>query len=196
MKRQEGPRSANRTRWILAGGVSLAALAFFLSSPACAQDEVASTSKASQPEVTGSQALSVPDIVVTAQFQSQRLQDTPLAVSAVSGATLEAKGKANLVDLGGSAPNLTVEPTGDALGLPAAIFIRGIGQYDPNLAPEPGVSVYIDDIYYSTVLGTDFDLVDLDRIEVLRGPQGTLAAKNSIRGGRPREWMLSLCRNF
>jgi len=136
-----------------------------------------------QPTDTG-QTTDAPaqDIVVTAQFRSQRLQDTPLAISAVTGDQLDARGQTNVAQLGAQTPNLTVKQTGDAFGPAAAIFIRGIGQYDSSFALEPGVGVYVDDVYYSTVFGTTFDLVDLDRVEVLRGPQGTLAGKNAIGG--------------
>src|SRR5581483_244209 len=61
-------------------------------------------------------------------------------------------------------------------------FIRGVGQTDFNLALEPGVGIYVDDVYYATLTGSVLDLLDLDRVEVLRGPQGTLAGKNSIGG--------------
>lgn len=124
----------------------------------------------------------IDEIVVTAQFREQRLQDTPLAVTAISADQLDARGQVNLADIGTATPNLTIKKTGDAFGPAVAAFIRGIGQSDSNFALEPGVGIYVDDIYYSTVFGTTFDLLDLDRIEVLRGPQGTLAGKNSIGG--------------
>lgn len=122
------------------------------------------------------------EIVVTAQFRSERLQDTPLAITALTGDLLNSRGQTNLADIGTSAPNVTIKRAPTSYGPAAVIFIRGIGQDDSSFALEPGVGVYVDDIYYSTVFGTTFDLVDLDRIEILRGPQGTLAGKNSIGG--------------
>lgn len=122
------------------------------------------------------------DIVVTAQFLSRRLQDTPLAITATRGEVLEARGQANVTDFAAQVPSLYIQSGGSNNGPSATISLRGIGQSDPTLALEPGVGLYIDDIYYSSVVGSNFDLLDLDRVEVLRGPQGTLAGRNSIGG--------------
>jgi iron complex outermembrane receptor protein len=119
-------------------------------------------------------------LIVTAQFRDQRLQDTPLAITALTGEMLDERGQTTLTDL--HAPNLTVEPAPGIFGPAAQIYIRGVGQFDTNFTFEPGVGVYIDGVYYSTVFGNAFDLLDLERVEVLRGPQGTLAGKNSIGG--------------
>jgi len=124
----------------------------------------------------------VEEIVVTAQFRSQNLQDTPLAITAVSGAMLEARSQTNIQDVANQAPSVTLKPQGAAYGPSLGASIRGIGQYDFNPALEPGVGVYVDDVYYSTLTGSVFDLLDLDRVEILRGPQGTLAGRNSIGG--------------
>ncbi|MBT0668161.1 TonB-dependent receptor [Novosphingobium profundi] len=122
------------------------------------------------------------EIIVTAQFRAQNLQDTPLAITAVNGEALEAKGASTVLDVASSAPNVTMRKAGGANGGGAQIFVRGVGQSDSSFAFEPGVGMYIDDVYYGTVFGSIFDLLDLDRVEVLRGPQGTLAGKNSIGG--------------
>ncbi|WP_428028147.1 TonB-dependent receptor [Altererythrobacter sp.] len=124
----------------------------------------------------------VPEIIVTAQFRSQRLQDTPLAITALNSEMLQARNLASVTQVGEQAPNVTIKPAGAVYGPASQVFIRGIGQGDTNFALEPGVGVYIDDVYYSTVFGSIFDLVDIDRVEILRGPQGTLAGKNSIGG--------------
>ena len=124
----------------------------------------------------------VTEIIVTAQFREQRLQDTPIAITALSGELLEARGQTNLTDIGKTAPNVTIQSSQVAYGNSAAIAIRGVGQYDNHFAVEPGVGIYIDDVYYPTLYGAQLDLLDLDRVEVLRGPQGTLAGKNSIGG--------------
>jgi iron complex outermembrane receptor protein len=120
------------------------------------------------------------EITVTAQFRAQPLQDTPIAITALSGDALAARGQSTLTDL--QAPNLTIEPAPGIFGPAAQIYMRGVGQFDTNFTFEPGVGVYIDDVYYSTLFGNAFELLDLDRVEVLRGPQGTLAGKNSIGG--------------
>jgi iron complex outermembrane recepter protein len=122
------------------------------------------------------------EIVVTAQFREQDLQKTPLAITAVNAAMLESRGVDNLLEVAQTSPNVTLAPGAVNDGKSVAAFIRGIGQVSGQPAFEPGVSIYIDDVYYSTVYGSAFDLVDLDRIEILRGPQGTLSGKNSIGG--------------
>lgn len=122
------------------------------------------------------------EIVVTAQFREQNLQDTPLAITAVSGEMLEARSQVSIIDIANQAPNVTLKPGSAPFGPSAQAFIRGVGQADFNFALEPGVGMYVDDIYYSTLTGTIFDLIDLDRVEILRGPQGTLAGQNSIGG--------------
>ncbi|MDB5661980.1 MAG: hypothetical protein JWN59_318 [Sphingomonas bacterium] len=124
----------------------------------------------------------VEEIVVTAQFREQNLQKTPLAITAVSGAMLEARSQTNISQVANQAPSVTLKPQGAAFGPALGASIRGIGQFDFNPALEPGVGVYVDDVYYATLTGSVFDLLDLDRVEVLRGPQGTLAGRNSIGG--------------
>ena len=122
------------------------------------------------------------EIVVTAQFRAQNIQDTPLAITAVSGDMLEARSQTSIIDVANQAPNVTLKPGSAPFGPSAQAFIRGVGQYDFNFALEPGVGMYVDDVYYSTLAGSIFDLIDLDRVEILRGPQGTLAGQNSIGG--------------
>jgi iron complex outermembrane receptor protein len=124
----------------------------------------------------------VEEIVVTAQFREQNLQDTPLAITAVSSEMLEARSQTNVAEVAAQAPSVTLKPQGTAYGPSMTASIRGIGQYDFNPALEPGVGLYIDDVYYATLTGSLFDLLDLERVEVLRGPQGTLAGRNSIGG--------------
>jgi iron complex outermembrane receptor protein len=122
------------------------------------------------------------DIVVTAQFRRENIQDTPLAITAATGAMMEARSQNNIVDVASRAPNVSLAPAGQGFGSSSTAFIRGIGQSDFNFALEPGVGMYVDDVYYGVLFGSIFELVDLDRVEVLRGPQGTLAGKNSIGG--------------
>src|SRR5690606_2808838 len=76
----------------------------------------------------------------------------------------------------------TLKPQGAPFGPSLAANIRGVGQYDFNPTLEPGVGLYVDDVYYATLTGSIFDLLDLERVEILRGPQGTLAGRNSIGG--------------
>ncbi len=121
-------------------------------------------------------------LVVTAQFREQNVQDTPIAITAIDAGTLDARGQSSVADLGDFAPNVALEPASGIQGNSIAAFIRGVGQSDGSFAFEPGVGVYIDDIYYGTMFGAVMDLTDLERVEVLRGPQGTLSGKNSVGG--------------
>jgi len=122
------------------------------------------------------------DIIVTAQFRAQRLQDTPIAITAQTGAMLEQRGITTTTQLVAVAPNVNLTQNATVFGVSASVFIRGIGQYDNNFAYEPGVGIYLDDIYYGVITGADFALADIDRVEILRGPQGTLSGKNSEGG--------------
>lgn len=120
-------------------------------------------------------------IIVTAQFREQDVQDTPIAITAISAEALEQRGQNSITQVAAQAPNVNLResnPQGPSL----QAHIRGIGQADFSLAFEPGVGVYVDDVYYSTVTGSVLDLLDLERVEILRGPQGTLAGMNSIGG--------------
>jgi iron complex outermembrane receptor protein len=122
------------------------------------------------------------EIVVTAQFRTQKLQDTPIAITAVNSQMMEQRGQTSLHDLGQQAPNVTLVETGGAFGPGMTSSIRGIGQGDFDPALSPGVGIYIDDVYYTSLTGSNFALLDLDRVEILRGPQGTLAGANSEGG--------------
>jgi iron complex outermembrane receptor protein len=122
------------------------------------------------------------EVVVTAQFREQNLQQTPIAITAVTAEMLEARNQTDIAMVAAQAPNVTLQPNGAAFGSSMVAFIRGVGQTDFNLALEPGVGIYVDDVYYATLTGSLLDLLDLERVEILRGPQGTLAGKNSIGG--------------
>ncbi len=128
------------------------------------------------------QGNTVGEVVVTAQFREQGLQKTPIAITAVNAKMLEQRNQTDIAAVAGQAPNVTLQPSGAAFGSSMVAFIRGVGQTDFNLALEPGVGIYVDDVDFAAVTGSMLDLLDLDRVEVLRGPQGTLAGKNSIGG--------------
>ncbi len=127
------------------------------------------------------QETALEEIVVTATFRETRLQDTPIAITAITGDMLENRAQTNLYEVANQAPNVTLKRGGQARSGMIA-FIRGIGQYDFIAALEPGVGVYVDDVYYAQLTGSLLELMDVDRVEVLRGPQGTLSGRNSIGG--------------
>lgn len=154
--------------WLVASASALA-----VSAPAMAQSSAAKQADDS----TG-----VNEIIVTAQFRAQTLQKTPLAITAISGKQLEARGQQSIIDIGATTPNVNISTATAIQANAVSAFIRGIGQEDASFALEPGVGIYIDDVYFGTTFGASLDLVDLERVEALRGPQGTLAGKNSLGG--------------
>jgi len=122
------------------------------------------------------------DIIVTATRQATNLQDTPIAITAVTSEALQERGITNIGDLTSTVPNSQFRRVQGAFGPGVSAFIRGIGSGDTSLAGQPPVAFYIDDVYYPILLGANFDLLDVGHIEVLRGPQGTLFGRNSLAG--------------
>ena len=121
------------------------------------------------------------EVTVTAQRRSQNIQDVPIAVTAISSEALEARGLADISELSQSVPSLTLEPS-RATNTTLTAFIRGVGQQDPLAGFEQGVALYIDDVYLARPQGALLDIYDVERIEVLRGPQGTLYGRNAVGG--------------
>ncbi len=122
------------------------------------------------------------EITVTATKREQNIYEVPIALSAFDGDKLAAQGITNLVDIGKFVPNLNV--TQFSAGHVSSVnpFIRGIGLQDHLITTDPGVSVYVDGVYLGRQVGQNWSLSNLERIEVLRGPQGTLYGRNSIGG--------------
>lgn len=121
-------------------------------------------------------------IVVTAQFRKEKLQTTPIAITALTANTIVERGLTNVTDIGAQVPSTIIQPLGAGWGATMAAFIRGVGLGDNILSFEPGVPIYVDGVYIGRPQGAMFDLLDLQRVEVLRGPQGTLFGKNAIGG--------------
>lgn len=165
---------------LAAGKVATFAMAFAMLSHATSAQAQDQAQPATQEEDASNAVDAV--ITVTAQFREQNLQDTPLAITAVNAALLDARSQTNITDLGQFAPNVNLTQSTALNANSISAYIRGIGQDDASFALEPGVGIYVDDVYYGTTFGASFDLVDLDRVEILRGPQGTLAGKNSLGG--------------
>lgn len=128
--------------------------------------------------------LAVEEVVVTARKREENLQETPIAITAVGGAQLEARGASDLTAIESLAPNVHFSASQPTSGLSGAtaVFIRGIGQRDFTINIDPAVGVYFDGVYVGRSIGALMDLVDIERVEVLRGPQNTLFGRNTIGG--------------
>ena len=120
-------------------------------------------------------------IVVTAQRRAQSLQDVPFSVSAFNSDTLAELGVVDITGIAKFTPNVTLQ-TSRGTNNTLTAFIRGVGQQDPVAGFEGGVGIYIDDIYLNRPQSALVDVFDVERIEVLRGPQGTLYGRNTIGG--------------
>lgn len=158
-------------RTILSTGAALGALATM---PAFAQDAPATAAEEAAPAAEG-------EIVVTARRREESLIDVPISMSVVSGDSLVKSGAADITALQDKTPNLTLQIARGSNSTLIA-FSRGVGQQDPLWGFEPGVALYIDDVYVARPQGAVLDIFDVERVEVLRGPQGTLYGRNTIGG--------------
>jgi iron complex outermembrane receptor protein len=149
-----------------------------LSAPGFADQAPATAGTASGTSESG-----LEEIVVTAEFRQENLQTVPIAITAVTAQTMDERNMTTLIDVAAVAPNVTMFVPAAPFGKTNGAFIRGIGEADFNLAAsEPGVGIYIDDVFFATTLGSAFDLYDLQSIDIERGPQGTLQGENTIGG--------------
>lgn len=121
------------------------------------------------------------EIIVTAQRREQSIQEVPVSVTAISGEALQDIGAIDITDIQKITPNTTIEAARGSNSTLIA-FIRGVGQQDPLWGFEPGVGIYVDDVYIARPQGAVLDIFDVERVEVLRGPQGTLYGRNTIGG--------------
>ncbi len=136
---------------------------------------------------TGAQAaeedlVELEEVIVTAQYRAESLQETPIAITAITAEDLEARSITSAYEVAYTVPNASFRPAQAAFGNTMTAFVRGIGQNDFDFAFEPGVGIYDDDVYHPFTLGSSIELLDLERVEVLRGPQGTLFGRGSIGG--------------
>ena len=121
------------------------------------------------------------EVVVTAQKKEENLQDTPIAITAITESTIDDLNLANVVDLAGMAPNVHIINT-PSNNTAATIAMRGGVTINPAITWEPTVGMYLDGVYIGKGQGSIFDVVDLERVEILRGPQGTLYGRNTLGG--------------
>ncbi|QGP80526.1 TonB-dependent receptor [Sphingobium sp. CAP-1] len=156
-------------------------LAFAATSLAILASPAAALAQAS-PDASAPGLAEGSDIVVTARRREERLQDVPIAVSAVDASSLNSRGLDNVTQVSQIAPNIQFTPGqgGNSGGI--APFIRGVGENDFIITSDPAVGVYIDGVYVARTFGATTELLGIDRIEVLRGPQGTLFGKNTVGG--------------
>ena len=142
-----------------------------IAAPAVAQD--ATADKAND--------AGIGEIVVTAQKRAENVHDVPIAISAVSGQFLQSRGITSIDNLGSIAPNVKIEraPSNKTA---AQISIRGSVTINPAITWEPAVGIYLDGVYVAKAQGSVFDIADLERVEILRGPQGTLYGRNALAG--------------
>ena len=127
------------------------------------------------------QSASIEEIIVTAQKREERLQDVPIAISAVTVEQIEARGIDNVLDLRTLAPNLMVSKYPNS-NVVSQIAIRGGVTVNAAMYWEPSTAMYLDGVYLGKAVGSVFEVVDIERIEVLRGPQGTLYGRNTMAG--------------
>lgn len=131
---------------------------------------------------SGAQAqLALEEVIVTAQKRTESLQDVPISVVSLGQEALEMRGIDDLKDIGAEIPNLYINPFNND-PTTVRLFIRGIGQNDVQITQDPSVALYTDGVYIGTSVGAGFEGVDIERIEVLRGPQGTLYGRNATGG--------------
>ncbi|MBV7265001.1 TonB-dependent receptor [Erythrobacter ani] len=162
---------------LFSGCASLAMLA----APAAAQESEPSGAPGDEDAAPPMMETQGQGMIVTARRREERLADVPLSITAITGEALEQQGVLELTQIAQQVPNITLEVSrGTNTTLTA--FIRGVGQQDPVAGFEAGVGLYVDDVYLNRPQAAVLDVYDVERIEVLRGPQGTLYGRNTIGG--------------
>jgi iron complex outermembrane receptor protein len=155
------------------------AVALCLAAPGVFAQDTGSTGSA--PATAGSDATTLETVTVTARKREETIQDVPVAVTAFTAQALDKLNIRDIGDLDAQVPNLTIYAARGSSSTVTA-YIRAVGQSDPLWGVDPGVGIYLDDVYVARPQGALLDVFDVGRIEVLRGPQGTLYGKNTIGG--------------
>ncbi len=171
---QAGVRKEDSRRILI-----VAIIALHLAAPTWAQQR-------SERDDEGSSVMDsqIEEVVVVARRREESIQEVPVAVSVFSGSELESARIDNVSQLGEAVPNLTFQTGAPIGGSPTtgSLYIRGVGSNEVSLGTEPGVGLYVDDVYLARSVGSVLDLVDVESVQVLRGPQGTLFGRNSVGG--------------
>lgn len=159
-------------KWTLCGAAPMALAVGLCAVPAIAQGQQAPA------------PIQLEEIIVTAERRSTSLQDTPIAITALTAEDLREQGVVDLKGVADATPNfqMTTSGNGSGGGNFAQLFIRGVGQPDFIITKDPAVGIYIDGVYLARAPGAVLELLDIERVEVLRGPQGTLFGKNTSGG--------------
>jgi iron complex outermembrane receptor protein len=167
-------------RRLLSVAIATALLpALAVAAPGPAPETAAEADAAADPQPQAETTLEA--VTVTAQRREEQLQKTPVTVTALTERDVERRQVRNIEDLKFEVPNVVIEPnTGTTTG--AKVFLRGVGADESLFTADPAVAIYIDDVYIPRQTGALFDLFDVERIEVLRGPQGTLYGRNATGG--------------
>lgn len=129
----------------------------------------------------GAATMALEEVVVTAQKRSESAQDTPISMAAFSNSALERQGITNLTDLKDKVPNFQLTPHPNS-ATTTRLFMRGIGNNDDQITQDPSVAMYVDGVYVARTQGMAMEIADIERIEVLRGPQGSLYGRNATGG--------------
>ncbi|HEY0315490.1 MAG TPA: TonB-dependent receptor [Sphingomonas sp.] len=164
--------------------VSAGLFGLLQASPALAEDAAAAPASPKSDQQGAAPVEGLEVITVTARKQTENLEKTPISITAFTAARLEAQGITAINRIQDFTPNLTFAniPANSGIASNAAVYIRGIGQNDFAPTVDPGVGIYVDGVYLGRSAGAVFDLIDVDSVEVLRGPQGTLFGRNTIGG--------------
>jgi len=156
----------------------------FAGAMALALAGLAPTAAAAAEEREARASTPLEQVVVTARRREEGLQNAPIAISAYSGEGLAARGVTRLDEVARFVPSLSLQnnPSFGGASNSAAVYLRGVGQKEFLPTTEPGVGLYVDGVYVARSVGAVLDIVDVERVEVLRGPQGTLFGRNTIGG--------------
>jgi len=130
----------------------------------------------------GVQASAGDDIIVTARRREETLQSVPVSVTALSGEALRLRGYQTITDIQQTTPNLNFTPGTGGTSSQISAYVRGVGEYDYIITSDPAVAVFVDGVYQARPFGALTSLLGIERVEVLRGPQGSLFGKNTIGG--------------